>query len=87
MSERSPSSQRGRHCTPEQCREDCGNPANGARCQYPKPVSDAMVESVMRDLLTAQLAVVQTLKPAVHDDYMRAMRNHVRIALEKALAL
>jgi hypothetical protein len=49
------------------------------------PITDEMVESVMRDLLTAQLAVIQTLKPSVQEDYMRAMRNHVRSALTRAL--
>lgn len=49
------------------------------------PITDEMVESVMRDLLTAQLAIIETLKSDVREDYRRAMRNHVRSALTRAL--
>ena len=51
-------------------------------------VTDAMVESVMNDLLAGQVALIRSLKADVlREDYMRAMRNMTRSALVKALAL
>lgn len=46
-------------------------------------VTAEMVESVMNNLMTAQVSVIKTLRAETQEGYMQAMRNHVRIALER----
>lgn len=48
-------------------------------------ITDAVVDSVMHDLLAPQVAIVRSLRPDVQGTYFEAMRNHVRAALERAL--
>lgn len=49
-------------------------------------ISDAAVESAMRDLLGAQVEIIERFNRPLRDEYLGSLRDHVRCALRKALA-